>query len=541
MERRVSTPTRSVCPSCYLELAESRDQTEAGARAACTIDAYIVESEGKLFLQKKCPRHGFVQDLLSDSAEFTHHISELHADLSRIAAPAQKSGQNIVIDLTNRCDMKCSPCFMNANDAASSHHELTLEQFKGILDPLAERYSRRDSNVLLSGGEPTLSPIFLEAVQYSRELGFERVFAATNGIHFAQAEEFAMRAKESGLHGIYLQFDGATNEANRHRGVANFVDVKAKAIENARRAGLTVTLQTTVIGSLTDKNVAGILRFALERKDIQGILFQPIAFTGRDQRQPATERNRKRYTLARLATDLQAASDFDWQPMRDWLPFLACDVFKSCLEMCGIEVFTPSGDLHPRHGQFSVLLQNVETGAVAPLTSVIDARQFLTTAPRVLRLLPTEPLRKLGAALLLLKCCRLAGLRSVDLPFWKLLTPFRRNEQMERRTWRLVTISGIWFQDLYNLDLEATCKSCARVASQEGEFSFCSYNSEMGRQKVEARWGVRDSRPDRGKVYTNGDLVPLTGAPLTGAPLTGAPLTGAQTSVDRHAFVKEIS
>jgi 7,8-dihydro-6-hydroxymethylpterin dimethyltransferase len=515
MEQRIST-TRSVCPSCYLELAESIGQTVAGARAGSTIEAHVVESEGKIFLRKTCPKHGFVEDLLSHSAEFTRHIASLHDKFSGMVTVSKKSGQNVVVDLTNRCDMKCYPCFMNANQS-STQHELTLDQFKAILDPVAGRYSKVESNILLSGGEPTLSPIFLDAVRHCNQLGFHRVFAATNGIHFAQAEDFAVRAKESGLRGIYLQFDGATNEANRHRGVSNLVDVKTKAIDNARRAGLTVTLQTTVIGSLTDKNLAGIMRFALDCKDIEGIQFQPIVFTGRDQLQPAAERVRKRYTLARLASDLQDSANFDWQPLRDWLPFSAVELFQNCMEMCGIHVVTPSGDLHPRHGQFSLLLQNVHTGAVAPITSIIDAPQFLAVAPAILRRLPGEPLRRIAAASLLFRYCRLSRLRSIGLPFWTLVSMYREcmprsgesSPTSQRREWRLLKISGIWFQDLFNLDLDAKCRSCARVASQEGEFSFCSYNSEMGRQTVESRWGVREITPDRAMIYANGNLVPL--------------------------------
>ena len=45
--------------------------------------------------------------------------------------------------------------------------------------------------VQFSGGEPTISPIFLDAVRYAREVGYFSVQAATNGIRFAQEPEFA--------------------------------------------------------------------------------------------------------------------------------------------------------------------------------------------------------------------------------------------------------------------------------------------------------------------------------------------------------------
>ena len=45
--------------------------------------------------------------------------------------------------------------------------------------------------IQFSGGEPTISPIFLDAVRYARKVGYFSVQAATNGIRFAQDAEFA--------------------------------------------------------------------------------------------------------------------------------------------------------------------------------------------------------------------------------------------------------------------------------------------------------------------------------------------------------------
>ena len=50
--------------------------------------------------------------------------------------------------------------------------------------------------VQFSGGEPTISPIFLDAVRYAREVGYFSVQAATNGIRFAQ--DAGVRARRRG-------------------------------------------------------------------------------------------------------------------------------------------------------------------------------------------------------------------------------------------------------------------------------------------------------------------------------------------------------
>ena len=67
-------------------------------------------------------------------------------------------------------------------------------------------------SVQFSGGEPTLSPHFLEAIRYAVKLGYRSVQSATNGIQFAQSPEFCRQAAEAGLRFAYLQFDGVGNE-----------------------------------------------------------------------------------------------------------------------------------------------------------------------------------------------------------------------------------------------------------------------------------------------------------------------------------------
>ena len=76
-------------------------------------------------------------------------------------------GAVLTIDLTNRCNMMCDPCFMDANQVGYVH-ELTLDEVKQLLDDAISIKPRRQMTVQFSGGEPTISPIFLDAVRYAR-------------------------------------------------------------------------------------------------------------------------------------------------------------------------------------------------------------------------------------------------------------------------------------------------------------------------------------------------------------------------------------
>src|SRR5258707_1679279 len=116
-----------------------------------------------------------------------------------------------------------------------------------MLDNAISIKPRRQMSVQFSGGEPTLSPYFLDAVRYSRKVGYNSVQAATNGIEFAKSPEFCKQAAEAGLRYAYLQFDGIGNAANAHRKVGNSVDVKWRASQNLHAAGVDIVPVTTIV------------------------------------------------------------------------------------------------------------------------------------------------------------------------------------------------------------------------------------------------------------------------------------------------------
>src|SRR6202034_2133201 len=146
-------------------------------------------------------------------------------------------GSVLTIDLTNRCNMMCDPCFMDANQVGFVH-ELTWEDIQTMLDNAISIKPRRQMSVQFSGGEPTLSPYFLDAVKYARKVGYNGVQAATNGIEFAKSPEFCRKAAEAGLRYAYAQIDGMIDEANSHRADGNLFDVKLRAIESVHSNGV---------------------------------------------------------------------------------------------------------------------------------------------------------------------------------------------------------------------------------------------------------------------------------------------------------------
>src|SRR6187399_3295567 len=313
--------TDSLCPTC---VREARQAILDGTRPLDTllnekvgeIKAIIDEKDGKIVMSKDCPIHGHFEDVMAIDTAFFKHLEEVFPGRDIRAHNDEKlhdhgtstikygRGSVLTVDLTNRCNMMCDPCFMDANQVGFVH-ELGWEEVQQILDDSLQVKPRRQLSVQFSGGEPTLSPHFLRAIAYARKVGYFSVQCATNGIRFAQEPELCRAAKEAGMRLCYLQFDGVTNEANAHRKVGNLFDVKLRAIENLAAAGIDVVLVVTVVNGINNDQVGKVLKFAIDNADkVTVVSFQPVSFTGRDEDISDAERTAKRYTLSHLAQDL---------------------------------------------------------------------------------------------------------------------------------------------------------------------------------------------------------------------------------------------
>src|SRR5881296_4702779 len=314
--------TDSLCPKCVPEI---RKQILDGHlphevllnEKVGEVKAQIIERDGKILMVKDCPKHGHFEDVMSIDTVFSKHLEDVfpgrdivaHNDehLHHHGSSTVKYGRGSVltVDLTNRCNMMCDPCFMDANQVGYVH-ELSMDEIREILDNAISIKPRRQMSVQFSGGEPSISPHFIESIKYARKVGYNSVQAATNGIEFAKSKDFCREAAEAGLRFVYLQFDGVGNDANSHRQVGNLFDVKMRAINNLHEAGVEIVLVTTLVNGINNDQVGSIVRFALDNpKKIAFLSFQPVSFTGRDEAITPERRLQQRYTLSHLAHDVK--------------------------------------------------------------------------------------------------------------------------------------------------------------------------------------------------------------------------------------------
>src|SRR3989440_3586219 len=394
--------TDSLCPKCVPEI---RQQIIDGKlpheillnEKVGEIKAQIIERDGKILMVKDCEKHGHFEDVMSNDPAFFKHLEEVfpgrdiraHNDekLHKHGTSTIKHGRGSVltVDLTNRCNMMCDPCFMDANQVGFVH-ELTWDEIKTLLDNAISIKPRRQMSVQFSGGEPTLSPYFLDAVRYARQVGYNSVQAATNGIEFAKSPEFCRQAAEAGLRFAYLQFDGIGNAANSHRQVGNLFDVKLRAIHNLHEAGVDIVPVTTIVNSINNEQVGRIVQFALDNpKTISFLSFQPVSFTGRDEEITDERRKAQRYTPSHLAHDVKSQTGLG-EPTRDWFPISFMSTFSDWADL----VHGPDRDwgqlscgCHPNCGISMALMIDKETKEAVPVTAFINADRLAKDVARI--------------------------------------------------------------------------------------------------------------------------------------------------------------
>src|ERR1700685_1281346 len=266
--------TDSLCPKCVPEI---RQQIVDGKlpheillnEKVGEIKAQIIERDGEILMVKDCPIHGHFEDVMSIDTAFMKHLEDVFPGRDIRAHNDEKlhnhgtstvthgRGSVLTIDLTNRCNMMCDPCFMDANQVGYVH-ALSWEEIQELLEHATKIQPRRQMSVQFSGGEPTMHPYFLDAVRFARKVGYNSVQAATNGIEFAKSKDFCKKTFEAGLRYAYLQFDGIGNDANSHRQVGNLFDVKLRAIENMHEAGIEIVLVTTIVNNVNNDQVGPI-------------------------------------------------------------------------------------------------------------------------------------------------------------------------------------------------------------------------------------------------------------------------------------------
>src|SRR2546422_1087616 len=325
-----------------------------------------------------------------------------------------------------------------------------------------------------------------------------------------------------------------------------------------------------MVNSVNNGQVAPIVKFAMEnpRKTSFGA-FQPVSFTGRDEDITPERRLRQRYTLSHLAQDASKQVG-KIEPTRDWFPISFISTFAGFSDL----VHGPDSQwgalscgCHPNCGVGTALMINKETKEWAPVPRFLNAPQLVKDATAITDAARGKGLSNFMMALALLKNYHPfqgpKGLTLYDLfkkfdKTWALTkdshkkygrtSPDRTYEDaIEKRRadrWNFLFIAGMWFQDLFNYDFRRTEMCIIPYATQQGEISFCAYNTGIGWRNIIEKMHMTATltkwyeEHGRHEIFAGGKAVPLNSTAHSLKLNEEAVRAGAQTDLDDLGIAK---
>ena len=478
---QVIKKTKSICPECFKVL-----------------DATIFERDNKVYIKKECPEHGKFQDVYWSDYEQYLRAEQFRYDGDGLRNPRTKTKLECpfdcgicpqhkshtalaIIDITNRCNLKCPVCFANAATAGYVY-EPSKEEIRGMLENLRSNDPVPATALQFSGGEPTIREDLFELIRMAKELGFRHVEVNTNGLRLAQSVDYCRGLKEAGMSTLYLQFDGVTPDVYQFTRGRDLMDTKVRAIENLREAGIdSVVLVVTLIKGVNDHQVGDIIRFAIQNFDVvRCINVQPVSLCGR---LPERERAKMRITIPDFTRLCEEQTDGKIR-VSDFYPVPAVVPISKAVGALRDKRYVEF-TAHPHCGTATYIF--VEDGEIVPITRYGNIEKFLKTMNKVYEEAAKGHKRRAKIRLI-------GALRHVKFGLLrKYLLPIIRSgsyEALGDLHRRMLMISAMHFMDPYNFDLERVQRCCIHYAVPEGKIiPFCTMNS-IHRPKIEERLSV---------------------------------------------------
>jgi uncharacterized radical SAM superfamily Fe-S cluster-containing enzyme len=302
-----------------------------------------------------------------------------------------------------------------------------------------------DIIIQLSGGEPTVRDDLPAVIELGRSLGFSFIQVNTNGLRIAEEESYAATLHKAGAASVFLQFDGTEDGIYETLRGRPLYAAKRRAIERCTENGIGVVLVPTIVPGVNTGNIGAIIKLALELSPaVRGVHFQPVGYFGRC---PDTPENANRLALPDVMGLIEEQTD-GLMRVEDFSP---PGWENSLCSFHGTFLPKPGGGLQALTGHGAGGCCSSEVGDAHAVS--FTARQW--SAP---------PAAGGGECCCCDSTAGETGSETID-------------GFLERVRTRMLSISCMAFQDVWNLDLERTKDCCIHVVAPNGKMiPFCLYN-----------------------------------------------------------------
>jgi hypothetical protein len=194
------------------------------------------------------------------------------------------------------------------------------------------------------------------------------------------------------------------------------------------------------------------------------------------------------------------------EPVRDWFPISFMSTFSDWADL----IHGPAADwgalscgCHPNCGIGMAVMIDKETKEAVPVTAFFNMDKASKDIAKINDAARGKFLSIFGMALALMRNYdpfmapthfKITDMfKKMDKTFgatgknYGKVTGDRTMEDIKKRRedrWNFLFIAGMWFQDLFNYDFRRTEQCIIPYATQEGEISFCAYNTGIGWRNI---------------------------------------------------------
>ena len=348
----------------------------------------------------------------------------------------------VLFEVTQRCDLHCPVCFADAGEPSGPDPDLAEIEgwYRRLLD------AGGPFNIQLSGGEPCLRDDLPDIIALGRSLGFSFFQVNTNGLRLSRDADYLKRLKEAGLSTVFLQFDGTCDGIHEKLRGRRLLAQKQAAIERCAEQQIGVVLVPTLVPGVNTDDIGGIIEFAMRHSPtVRGVHFQPISYFGR---YPQPPHDAARITIPEIIRAIEAQTGGAIK--RESFSPPGCE--NALCSFHGNFVLMPDSQLIPltKHTpEKTCCCQPTPAKEGAEKARRFVARNW--SAPALDNLIELRPLSR------------------PSLGEWDVF--------LARAQTHTFCISGMAFQDAWNLDLERLRDCCIHTASPDGRLvPFCAYN-----------------------------------------------------------------
>ncbi len=446
------------------------------------VQAKIVLKNDAVYIIKYCPEHGELWSLLEDSAEYHKKKRlydkpgtkmQIHTEVKKgcphdcgICPQHEQHGCIGLIEITNKCNLKCPLCYANGGEGEF----LTLAEIEEMIDFFIISEGGTGEILQISGGEPTIHPDIIEIIKLAKSKPIKYVMLNTNGIKIAEDMDFVEELSQFNTDGfeVYLQFDALNEKSYVELRGESLLKKKLQAIENLSKFKIPITLVATIENGINDDAIAEIFLFGLNQSNVRGINYQPSAYFGRRDLNNKSESpngteseeckfgdHLERVTLSKILKELESKTS-GMLKMSDFIP-LPCNVERVAL----------------------TYLYRDKKGSFVPITRNKKIEKHVGLINNTFVFTIEDLLKNAGLSIDSIK----AGCDCLDfIKDFRNILPLdfffkskeKKKEYIDMNTFRISVSS---FVDVFNFDIKSMKKECVHVITKDKrKIPFSAYN-----------------------------------------------------------------